>query len=93
MPGERTIIGQILDTLSREIRNTVRRYLRGVLRDVVKTLLLGVVGIAFVAAGLIFTIIAFVSYLSEFLPDWMAWGSVGIVTALIGVILLLSLKR
>jgi hypothetical protein len=58
-----------------------------------RMLILGGIGITFLAAGSIFILLGFVSYLSQFMFSGLAWGLVGLITVLVGGLLLLLIRR
>ena len=88
-----SFIQEIIDLLLHEIKRALRGYANRILIKVVKLLILSVVGVSFLAIGLIFVLIGIVTYLSELMFPGLAWGIVGLIAALIGAILLLLLRR
>ena len=94
----RSIWDRIGEAILNELKDIIRRYVDRSLRELVKTLLLIIVGIALVAFGFFFAGIGAIIYLSEFMPgyvmkSWLAWGIVGVIMALIGAIFLMRLGR
>ena len=91
--GRDSILDRILEALFRAVKGAALSYLNRFLRYTTRLLLISVVGVVFVAAGLIFMLIGLVRLLSEVMPGWTAWEPMGLITVLIGVLLLMSLLR
>jgi uncharacterized membrane protein YhiD involved in acid resistance len=89
LPFLQDVITYLLD----KTKAPAQEYANRVLAKLVRLVLVTVVGVSFLAAGLIFFLIAIITYLSQLMTAWLAWGIVGLITALIGSVLLLLLRR
>jgi len=87
------IIQQLVDDVTDGLKHNVEAYTNRILRRMMKTLVLAGVGVTFLAAGSIFLLIGVATYLSRFMFSGLAWGFVGLVVALVGVVLLLLIRR
>jgi hypothetical protein len=79
----------IVDELINQFRLALEARTRQPLRRMVKLLAIGIAGITLVSTGFIFVLIASAIYLSQIVYLWLAWGIVGLVTLLVGGLLLL----
>lgn len=70
-----------------------QEYANKIVAKIIKIVFLAVVGVSFLTTGLIFILIAVVTYLTQLMAAWLAWGIVGLVTALVGTVLLLLIRR
>lgn len=89
MPFLQEIIAYLLG----KMKVPAQEYANKILSKLVRLIFLTVVGVSFLTAGLIFILIAIVKYLTTIMAVWLAWGIVGLITALIGAVLLLLLRR
>jgi len=89
LPFLQDVITYLLD----KTKAPAQDYANRVLAKLVRLVLVTVVGVSFLAAGLIFFLIAIITYLSQLMVAWLAWGIVGLITALVGGVLLLLLRR
>jgi hypothetical protein len=87
------IIHQLMDEVTGGLKHDVEAYANRLLRRMLKALVLGGVGVTFLATGSIFVLIGVVAYLSTFMFNGLAWGIVGLVVALVGAVLLLLIRR
>jgi hypothetical protein len=87
------IIQQLIEDLSGGLKRDVEVYADRILRRMLKTLVLGGVGVTFLVAGSIFVLIGIVAYLSTFMFSGLAWGLVGLIVAIVGGVLLLLIRR
>jgi len=79
----------IVDELVNQFRLALEARTRKLLRRMVKLLAIGIAGITLISTGFIFILIASAIYLSQVVYLWLAWGIVGLVTLLVGGLLLL----
>jgi hypothetical protein len=89
LPFLQDVITYLLD----KTKVPAQEYANRVLAKLVRLVLVTVVGVSFLAAGLIFFLIAIITYLTLVMPAFLAWGLVGLITALVGTVLLLLLRR
>ena len=89
----RKIIKQLVEDLTHGLEHDVEAYANRILQRMLRSLVLGGVGVTFLAAGSVFLLIGIVAYLSTFMFNGLAWGIVGLVAALIGAMLLLLIRR
>ena len=87
------ILEEIKKYLLDQLKVPAQDYASKIMGKIIKQIFLAVVGVSFVTTGLIFLLIGVVAYLSQALSSWMAWGIVGLITALLGAVLLLILRR
>ena len=87
------IIQHLIEDLTGGVKHDVEAYANKILRRMLKTLVLGGVGVTFLAAGSIFVLVGIVTYLSMFMLSGLAWGFVGLIVALVGGVLLLLVRR
>jgi len=87
------IIQQLIEDLTGGLKHDVEAYADRILRRMLKTLVLGGIGVTFLVAGSIFVMIGIVAYLSTFMFSGLAWGLVGLIVALVGGALLLLIRR
>jgi fatty acid desaturase len=83
----------IVDELINQFRLALEARTRKLLRRMIKLLAIGIAGITLVSVGFIFVLIALAIYLSQVVYLWLAWGIVGLVTLLVGGLLLLVVYR
>jgi hypothetical protein len=97
-----SVVQQIIDTLTYEIRRAIRkqihqgevafeRYLRKVLVKVLKLLALSMMGVVLIASASVFLLVGTILYLERFMPNYLAWSVVGLISGLVGAILFLLL--
>jgi len=86
-------VKQLIDSLTDEIKYSIEGYANKLLRRMMRTLVLAGLGATFLAAGSIFVLISVVTYLSQIMFSGLAWGIVGLIAALVGVVLLLLIRR
>jgi len=87
------IIQRLMEDFTGGLKHDVEAYADRMLRRMLKALVLGGLGVTFLAAGSIFILIGVVTYLSKFMFSGLAWGLVGLVVALVGGVLLLLIRR
>ena len=87
------IIHQLVKSVTDGLKHDVEAYANKIIQRVLRALVLGGVGVTFLAAGSIFVLIGVVAYLSTFMFSGLAWGLVGLVVALVGAVLLLLIRR
>jgi hypothetical protein len=86
-------VKQGLDDYADTVTRDVERFVDRMLRRAVKEIALGVVGAALVSAGLIFSLVGMVTYLSSLVSPAFAWGIVGLGMIGLGAVLVLPLLR
>jgi hypothetical protein len=87
------IILQFVEELAGGLKHDLERQANRMLRRALKILVLGGVGITFLAAGSVFILIGTVTYLSQFIYGGLAWGLVGLFVVLVGGLMLLLIRR
>lgn len=80
------LFGVLREQLQKAIIAGIRRSLMRLLRIIV----LALIGTIILAAGAVFLWIGFYYYLSSFLEPWIAWLMVGLISMLLGLVLLLA---
>lgn len=87
------IIRQLVDDVTDGVKHDVEAYTNRILRRMMRGMVIGGVGVTFVAAGSVFVLIGLVAYLSRFMFSGFAWGLVGLVVVLVGGLMLLLIRR
>jgi hypothetical protein len=88
-----SFIAQILDGLFGGIKRSIEKQIDDYVRKIINTLVLSLVGIVLLSAGMIFALQGVIILLGEFMPIWLSWSVVGIIITLVGIILLMSVRR
>jgi hypothetical protein len=97
-----SVVQQIIDAITSEIRRAIRkqihqgevafeRYLRKMLVKVLKLLALSMMGVVLIASASVFLLMGTILYLERFMPNYLAWDVVGLISGLVGAILFLLL--
>jgi len=85
-----TLFRKFIDDLSERVRTYLFDAIKPILRKVIQA----IIGTSLVIIGVIFICVSLVKYLSINIPAWMAWGLVGVIIFIIGIILsMLGLKK
>ena len=87
------IIQQLIEDFTGGLKHDVEAYANRIVRRVLKAIVLGGLGVTFLAIGSIFVLIGIVTYLSTLMFSGLAWGLVGLVVALVGGMLILLIRR
>jgi di/tricarboxylate transporter len=87
------IIEKLIEDFTGGLKHDVEAFADRILRRMLKALVLGGLGVTFLAVGSIFVLIGIVTYLSTFMSSGLAWGLVGLVVAMVGGVLLLLIRR
>ena len=87
------IVDHLLDPLLEEVDKAIRKRVDKYMQEITKTILIAMIGAVMLAGGLIFILIGATKYLSTIMPSWLAWGLLGIIMALIGIIAFMSVRR
>jgi len=83
------ILKKISSTVLSEAREAVGGYVKGKIKQVLKTIAVALAAIVFLSTGVIFICFGLIRYLSLIVPSWLAWIFMGIIVAMIGLLLLL----
>lgn len=86
------VIQQLVEALTSGLTHILERYTNRILHRALRVLVLAGLGVAFLAVGSIFILISIVTYLSRFMFSGLAWGIVGLITALVGAVMLLLIR-
>ena len=97
-----SLLREIIDSLLKEIKSVLRERLHEtevVLKKRLRRLLVsGIIVIVFLAmvisligSAILFLIIGSLKYLSTLMPAWEAWGIMGLISSVIGMLLFLAL--
>jgi hypothetical protein len=87
------IIQQLIEDFTDGLKHDFEGYADRILRRVLRILVLGGMGVTFLAAGSIFILIGIVTYISQFISTGLAWGLVGLIVVSVGGVLLLLIRR
>ena len=82
-----------LDDYANTARLDVEQFVDKIVQRVVKAMVPVVLGIVLVSAGLIFSLVGLVTYLSTAVGPALAWGLVGLGMVGLGALLILPLLR
>jgi len=86
-------VQELVDSLTDQLKYSIEGYTSRLQRRVLRTLVLGGLGVTFLAAGSVFVLFGVVVYLSQVMFGGLAWGIVGLIAALVGGVLLLLVRR
>ena len=93
MPILKDIRQLVVDEVSGQLKHALEAYARKIIRRAVRILVLCMVGLTFLAVGFVFMLYGTASYLAQFMFSGLAYGLVGLIAALVGVVLLLLIRR
>ncbi len=65
----------------------MRNYLFDVIKPIIKKVILAIIGTSLVIIGILFACVSLVKYLSIYVSTWMAWGIVGLIILIVGIVL------
>ena len=97
-----SFVREIIDALLKEIKSALRecvheteaalkkRLQRLLISGIIVSVLLVIV-ISLIGSAILFLLIGSLKYLSTFMPAWKAWGIIGLISAVIGILLFLAL--
>lgn len=68
-------------------------YTRKIIRRAIRILVLCMVGLTFLGVGFVFILYGTASYLAQFMFSGLAYGIVGLIAALVGIVLILLVRR
>jgi len=86
-------VQQLVDSLTNEVKYSIEGYAHRLQRRLLRTLVIGGMGVTLLAAGSVFVLFGVVAYLSQLMFGGLAWGLVGLIAALVGGVLLLLVRR
>jgi hypothetical protein len=82
-----------MDEVSGQLKRALEAYTRRVIRRAIRLLILCMVGLTFLATGFVFILYGTATYLAQFMFNGLAYGLVGLIAALVGVVLILLVRR
>jgi len=82
-----------LDDYTNTVTRDIELFVDRMLRRVVKEIAVGLLGAVLVSAGLIFSLVGLVTYLSQVINPAFAWGLVGLGMVGLGAVLSFTLLR
>jgi hypothetical protein len=82
-----------LDDYANSAKRDIELFVDSITRRVIKAVVPAVLGTVLVSAGLVFSLIGLVNYLSQLVNPALAWAIVGLGMAAIGAALVLPLLR
>jgi len=82
-----------LDDYAKSARQEVELFVDKLLRRAIKGMAVGLLGAVMVSAGLIFSLVGLVTYLSQVINPAFAWGIVGLGMVGLGAVLLFMILR
>lgn len=97
-----SFLREIIDGLLKEIKSVLRELVHeteAALKKRLKRLLISgiiisvllVIVLSLIGSAILFLLIGSLKYLSTFMPAWKAWGFMGLISAVIGMLLFLAL--
>jgi hypothetical protein len=94
------LVDDLLDRVKKDLedyavtaRQEIEAYADKLVRRAVKGMAVGLLGAVMVSAGLIFSLVGLVRYLSPIVGPASAWGVVGLGMAGVGAVLLFAITR
>jgi hypothetical protein len=82
-----------LDDYANTAKRDIELFVDSITRRVIKAVVPAVLGTVLVSAGLVFSLIGLVNYLSQLVNPALAWAIVGLGMAAVGAALVLPLLR
>jgi len=82
-----------MDEVSGQLKHMLEAYTRKIIRRAIKVLILCMVGLTFLGVGFVFILYGTASYLAQFMFSGLAFGLVGLIAALVGIVLILLVRR
>jgi hypothetical protein len=82
-----------VDEVSGQLKRALEAYARRVVRRAIRILILCMVGLTFLATGFVFILFGTATYLAQFMFSGLAYGLVGLIAGLVGIVLLLLVRR
>jgi inner membrane protein involved in colicin E2 resistance len=83
----------VSDEVTVQLKRSLEKYTREIIRRAIKILIICMIGLTFVAVGFVFMLYGTATYLAQFMFSGLAFGLVGLIAALVGVILILLVRR
>jgi polyferredoxin len=87
------VIQLLTDEVSAQLKQALEAHTRRIIRRAMKVLILCVVGLTFLGVGFVFLLYGTATYLGQFMFSGLAFGVVGLVAALVGIIMILLVRR
>ncbi|MDA4134421.1 MAG: hypothetical protein OK441_02505 [Thaumarchaeota archaeon] len=82
-----------LRSYAKHLERDLERYASDLVARVLRTLVIGAAGVAFLVAGSVFALFGAVTYLSGVVAAPLAWGLVGLGAGACGALLLVIARR
>ena len=93
MPILKDVLKLVSDEVSVQLKHALEVYTRKIIRQAIKVVILCMVGLTFLGVGFVFMLYGTATYLGQFMFGGLAFGLVGLIAALVGVILILLIRR
>lgn len=87
------VLQLLQDEVSAQLKHALEAYTRRIIRRAIRILILCMLGVTFAAVGFVFILYGTATYLAQYMFSGLAFGLVGLIAALVGVILILLAKR
>jgi hypothetical protein len=87
------VLQLVKDEVSGQLKHMLEAYTRKIIRRAIKVLIFCMVGLTFLAVGFVFILYGTASYLAQFMFSGLAFGLVGLIAALVGIVLILLVRR
>ncbi|MGA2665073.1 MAG: hypothetical protein ABSF83_09030 [Nitrososphaerales archaeon] len=87
------VLRLVSDEISVQLKHSLEAYTRKAVRRAMKVLILCMVGLTFLGVGFVFMLYGTASYLAQFMFSGLAFGLVGLIAALVGLVLILLVRR
>ncbi len=87
------VLRLVSDEISVQLKHALEAYTRRIIRRAIKVLILCVVGLTFLGVGFVFMLYGTATYLGQFISSGLAFGLVGLIAALVGIIMILLVRR
>ncbi len=87
------VLQLVTDEVSLQLKHALEAYSRRIIRRAMRILVLCMLGLTFAGVGFVFIMYGTATYLAQYMFNGLAFGLVGLIAALVGVILILLAKR
>ncbi len=81
------------DEASGQLKHALEAHTRKIIRRAMKILIFCMVGITLLTVGFVFMLYGTSNYLAQFMFSGLAFGLVGLIAALVGIVLILLVRR
>jgi hypothetical protein len=87
------LLQMAVDEVSGQLKHMAEAYTRKVIRQAIRILVICMVGLTFLGVGFVFMLYGGATYLAQFMFSGLAFGLVGLIAALVGIVMILLVRR